>query len=247
MGEVWLGWDPALQRDVAIKTLRREIALSPQGLDRFLREARLAAKLHHTNAVTVYQVGVEGQTPYIAMEYIEGESLDTLVAPGQPLKWREATQAIRDAAAGLAAAHKLGLIHRDVKPANLIRTTDGITKVVDFGLARAQASQSQLTQQGSILGTPAYMAPEVWRRSEADARSDLYSLACTYYCLLTGEPAFDADNPIALGYQHTHELLPDPRQRVPDLPNAVCRILSKGASKEPADRYQTAAEMLADL
>lgn len=247
MGEVWLGWDAALQRDVAIKTLRREIALSPQGLDRFLREARLAAKLHHTNAVTVYQVGVEGQTPYIAMEYVEGQSLDQVVSPGRPMAWRQATRAVRDAAAGLDAAHKLGLIHRDIKPANLIRATDGVTKVVDFGLARVQAAQTQLTQQGSILGTPAYMAPEVWRRNETDARSDLYALTCTYYCLLTGEPPFDADNPVALGYQHTHEPLPDPRQRVPDLPNAVCRVLAKGASKDPQDRYQTAAAMLQDL
>lgn len=247
MGEVWLAWDAALQRDVAIKTLRPEVALSAQGLDRFLREARLAARLHHTNAVTVYQVGVEGTTPYIAMEYVEGRSLDKAVSPGQPMELREATHAIRDAAAGLSAAHKLDLIHRDVKPANLMRTTDGVTKVVDFGLARAQASQSQLTQRGSILGTPAYMAPELWRRKAADPRSDVYALACTYYCLLTGEPPFEAENPVALGYQHTHEPLPDPRQRVPDLPNAVCRILAEGANKDPDRRYQSADEMLKEL
>ena len=181
------------------------------------------------------------------MEYVEGQSLDKAVSPGKPMEWREATRAVRDAAAGLAAAHKLGLIHRDIKPANLMRTTDGVTKVVDFGLARAQAGQTQLTQQGALLGTPAYMAPELWRRKEADARSDLYALACTYYCLLTGELPFDADNFMALGYQHTHEPLPDPRQRVPDLPDGVCRILAKGASKEPDERYQSAAEMLEEL
>jgi formylglycine-generating enzyme required for sulfatase activity/serine/threonine protein kinase len=247
MGEVWLAWDPALQREVAIKTLRPEVALRSHGLDRFLREARLAARLHHTNAVTVYQAGVEGQTAYIAMEYVEGQSLDKAVSPGKPMDWHDATRAVRDAAAGLAAAHKLGLIHRDVKPSNLMRTLDGVTKVGDFGLARVQAAQTQLTQQGALLGTPAYMAPELWQRKEADASSDVYALACTYYCLLTGEGPFDADSFVALGYQHTYEPLPDPRQHASVLPDAVCRILVKGASKEPESRYQTAAEMLAEL
>ena len=207
----------------------------------------MAAKLHHTNAVAVYQAGVEGETAYIAMEYVEGQSLDDAVAPGKPLDWREATRAVRDAAAGLAAAHKLGLIHRDVKPANLMRTVDGVVKVADFGLARAQAGQTQLTQEGALLGTPAYMAPELWKREKADPRSDIYALACTYYCLLTGDAPFDGESFMALGYQHTHEPLPDPRQQAPGLPEDVCRIVARGASKEPADRYQTAAEMLADL
>ena len=236
MGEVWLAYDPSLDRQVAIKTLRPEVALGAQGLDRFLREARLAAKLHHTNAVTVYQVGVEGQTPYIAMEHVEGQSLDKAISPGKPMNWHEATRAVRDAAAGLAAAHKLGLIHRDIKPANLMRTTEGVTKVVDFGLARAQKAQTQLTQQGTLLGTPAYLAPELWQRQEADARSDVYALACTYYCLLTGEPPFDGENFVALGYQHTHEPLPDPREPGWRLPDAACRILTKGAEKDPAAR-----------
>ena len=247
MGEVWLAYDPSLDRQVAIKTLRPEVALGPQGLDRFLREARLAAKLHHTNAVTVYQVGAEGKTAYIAMEYVEGQSLDKAISPGKPMNWRDATRAVRDAAAGLAAAHKLGLIHRDIKPANLMRTTEGLTKVVDFGLARAQKAQTQLTQQGALLGTPAYLAPELWQRQEADARSDVYALACTYYCLLTGESPFDGDSFVALGYQHTHEPLPDPREQGWRLPDAACRILSKGTQKDPAARYQSAAEMQAGL
>ena len=133
MGVVWLAHDPALQRDVAVKVLRVENAVSPQYLERFLREARLAARLHHTNAVTVYQAGVDGKTAYIAMEYVEGQSLDKVVSRGKPMPWRDATAAVRDAAAGLAAAHKLGLIHRDVKPANLMRTADGVTKGLKTG------------------------------------------------------------------------------------------------------------------
>ena len=247
MGEVWLGYDPSLERHVAIKMLRAENAQSTHHFDRFVREAKLAARLHHTNAVTVYQVGVEGQAAYIAMEYVEGQSLDTVAGPGRPMDWREATRSVRDAAAGLAAAHELGLIHRDIKPANLMRTTAGVTKVVDFGLARSQAGQTQLTTEGVLLGTPAYMAPEAWRRQQVDARSDLYALGCTYYYLLTGDVPFDGDNFMALGYQHTHEPLPDPREHAANLPDGVCRVLAKAAAKDPADRFQAAEELVAEL
>ena len=133
MGEVWLAHDPSLDRDVAIKTLPPRFADNEDRLKRFLREARLAAKLHHTNTVTVYQVGQEGSLVYIAMEYVDGQSLDNAVSEGRPMPWQEATRAIRDAAAGLAAAHELGLVHRDIKPANLMRTKTGVTKVADFG------------------------------------------------------------------------------------------------------------------
>lgn len=253
MGVVWLAHDPDLDRDVAVKVLPQALAGDAHYLSRFLREARLAAKLSHPNIVTVHQVGTEiragsaEKLAYIVMELVDGGSLDKAVADHKPMPWREATRAVRDAAAGLAAAHKLGLIHRDVKPANLMRTAEGVVKVVDFGLARAQAGQTQLTQQGALLGTPAFMAPEIWRHQPSDARSDIYALACTYYYLLTSEVPFDGDNFMSLGYQHTHEPLPDARQHVPDLPDGVRRILAKGANKEPANRYQNAAELAADL
>ncbi len=181
MGEVWLAHDPSLDRNVAIKTLPPRFAANQDRLKRFLREARLAAKLHHTNTVTVYQVGQEGSLVYIAMEYVDGQSLDNAVSEGRPMPWQEATRATRDAAAGLEAAHKLGLVHRDIKPANLMRTRDGVTKVADFGLARSQFAESRMTQEGSVLGTPAYMSPEQWQGGQVDGRSDLYSLACAYY------------------------------------------------------------------
>lgn len=202
MGEVWLAHDPNLSRDVAIKTLPSRFAADQQRLQRFLREARLAAKLHHQNTVTVYQVGQEENLVYIAMEYVDGQSLDKAVSPGQPMEWREATRAIRDAAAGLAAAHQLGLVHRDIKPSNLLRTTSRVTKVADFGLARSQFAESRLTQDGSVLGTPAYMAPEQWQGGQVDARSDLYSLSCAYYCLLTGQDPYGDTAPGALVLQH---------------------------------------------
>ena len=150
-------------------------------LKRFLREAKSAARLHHTNVAAVHQAGAEGRLAYIAMEYVEGTSLDKAVSENKPMAWREATRVIRDAAAGLGAAHAIGLVHRDIKPANLIRTKDGVTKVVDFGLARGQQTNTQLTQQGTLLGTPAYMAPEQWtrrrgRRAERLVLADLHVL-----------------------------------------------------------------------
>jgi urea transport system substrate-binding protein len=247
MGVVWLAHDPGLDRDVAVKVLPPEWAKDAVYLKRFLREARAAAKLNHPNTVTIYQVAADGPLVYLAMELVEGVSLDEAVEPGRPMPWREAARAIRDAAAGLAAAHEIGLVHRDIKPANLMRTAKGVTKVVDFGLARGLAVDSQLTQQGVLLGTPLYMAPEQWMGKEADARADLYSLVCTYYYLLTGQPPYEAPSAPSLGYQHRYEPFPDPRQRVPDLPQAVCRVLARGAEKDPADRYQTAVELIAAL
>jgi formylglycine-generating enzyme required for sulfatase activity len=247
MGHVYLAHDPHLDRDVAIKVLPREFAADEERVNRFLREARLAAKIQHPNTVIIHQVAVEDGLASIVMELLDGGSLEEIIAERGPMPWREATRAIRDAAAGLAAAHEIGLVHRDVKPANLMRTGKGVTKVVDFGLVRATEGNSQLTQQGMILGTPAYMAPEQWMGKEADARADLYSLVCTYYYLLTGQPPYEAPSTPSLGYQHRYEPFPDPRKLVPDLPQAVCRVLARGAEKDPADRYQTAAELIAAL
>jgi serine/threonine protein kinase len=139
MGEVWLGHDSALDRPVAIKVLPRQVAQDPERRKRFLREARLAAQLIHTHCVAVYLAEVQDQWPFIAMEFVDGPTLDAHLAAHGPLPWREAARIVRDAAAGLAAAHDLGLVHRDVKPANLMQTSKGTVKVVDFGLARAQA------------------------------------------------------------------------------------------------------------
>ena len=162
MGVVYLARDPILDRQVAIKVLPAALSSDEERLKRFLREAKSAARLHHTNVAAVHQAGAEGRLAYIAMEYVEGMSLDKAVAENKPMAWREATRVIRDAAAGLAAAHAIGLVHRDIKPANLIRTKDGVTKVVDFGLVCGLQTNTQLTQQGQLLGTPAYMAPEQW-------------------------------------------------------------------------------------
>jgi predicted Zn finger-like uncharacterized protein len=247
MGEVWLAFDPDLEREVAIKTLRAEIAGDPEYGERFLREARSAAKLQHPHTATVFQVGREGPFVYLVMEYLAGGSLEQQLAADGPLGWREAAHAIRDAAAGLAAAHHIGLVHRDVKPGNLIRSLDGLVKMADFGLARARTQSAQITQQGALVGTPAYMAPELWQGGTADARSDLYSLICTFFHLLTGRVPFDGESTPAIGYQHCHQPLPDLRQLSPGLPDGIYKIVNKGLRKAPSDRYQTAEALLEDL
>ena len=247
MGDVWLAHDPNLDRDVAIKVLPPMFSQDRKLLKRFRREAKLAARLDHANTVKVYEAGVDGKRAFIVMQFVDGGSLDQAVSTQGRLDWREATRAIRDAAAGLAAAHRVGLVHRDVKPANLMRSTGGKTKVVDFGLARSQIGDTQLTQQGMLLGTPAYMSPEQWKGERVDHRSDLYSLICTYYFLLTGQVPFGATEAPALGYQHLHEPFPDPRQVVPGLPDGVCRILARGSQKDPAKRYQSGDELTAEL
>ena len=240
MGVVYLGHDRTLGRDVAIKVLPEGFATNKQRLRRFLREARTAAHVHNTHVATVYHAGVEQGCAYIAMEFVDGGSLDKAISSEKPMPWREATGVVRDAAIGLAAAHAKGLIHRDIKPANLMRTREGVTKVVDFGLARAQAGQTHLTQEGSVLGTPAFMSPEQWRGQDLDDRSDIYSLACSYYYLLTGRAPFEDAAVGALGHLHCNEPFPDPRDFVADLPDGVCRILSQGVAKEPSQRFQSA-------
>jgi serine/threonine protein kinase len=247
MGHVYLAYDPNLDREVALKVLPPTLAADETRRKRFLREAKLAARVQHTNVAQIHQAGIDGPFAYIAMEFVQGNSLAQVIAADGPLPWREATRVIRDAAAGLRAAHELGLVHRDIKPANLVRTSDGITKVLDFGLARADQTETQLTQPGMLLGTPAYMAPEQWIGSEADARSDLYALTCTWYCLLVGHGPFHATSLPAMGYQHRHEPLPDPRDSVPDLPDHVCRLLLRGAAKNPSARFQSPDELIAEV
>jgi len=173
MGEVWLCHDPDLGRDVAIKLLPASLAKDQQRLKRFLREARAAARLDHANVVAVHQAGADGQRAFIVMQYVDGGSLDKAVAARGPLAWREATQVIRDAAAGLSAAHEMGLVHRDVKPANLMRTTTGATKVVDFGLVRGGDVESHVTQDGR-----SWARPPSWHRSNGRVGKSTRGATC---------------------------------------------------------------------
>jgi serine/threonine-protein kinase len=247
-GVVYRAFDTNLERSVAIKMLPPKIAkMGPAILDRFLREARSAAKLAHTNIVTIHQICPYKDTYYIVMELVDGGALHEYLAAQKRFPAGEATRIIRAAAEGLGHAHKRGIIHRDVKPGNIMMTKDGQVKVSDFGLARDVLQGHDIVGAGHSLGTPRYMAPEQARGEEPTASSDLYSLAATYYALLTGRAPFDAPTEREIMIKQVQEPVPDPRQFMPDLPIAVFRFFEKAMAKDPNDRYMTADEFVAAL
>src|SRR6266545_4884708 len=219
MAEVFEGRDRLLARRVAIKVLLAEFAQDPSFLVRFKREAQAAASLSHPNIVAVYDTGVEGATNFIVMEYVEGRTLRDLLRIGGPPPPDRAAGIAADACGALAAAHARGLIHRDVKPANVMLTGDGTVKVMDFGIARATTSEP-ITQTHAVIGTAQYISPEQVEGREVDARSDLYSLGCMLYEMLTGRVPFSGESPIAIAYRHVRED-PVPLQRIdPRVPPA---------------------------
>jgi len=246
MAEVFEGRDRLLARRVAIKVLLAEFARDPSFLVRFKREAQAAASLSHPNIVAVYDTGVEGATNFIVMEYVEGRTLRDLLRIGGPPPPDRAAGIAADACGALAAAHARGLIHRDVKPANVMLTGDGTVKVMDFGIARATTSET-ITQTHAVIGTAQYISPEQVEGREVDARSDLYSLGCMLYEMLTGRVPFSGESPIAIAYRHVREDPVPPRRIDPRVPPALEAITLRAMAKNPGHRYQTAAEMEADL
>ena len=247
-GVVYRVFDTNLERSVAIKMLPPRIAKAGKGLlDRFLREARSAAKLSHPNIVTIHQICPYKDTFYIVMELVDGGALHEHLAQRRRFEPAEATRVIRAAAEGLGHAHRRGIIHRDIKPGNIMLTNDGQVKVSDFGLARDVLQGRDIVGPGHSLGTPRYMAPEQALGEEPTASSDLYSLAATYYALLTGRAPFDAPTERELMKMHVTEELPDPRQFVPSLPAAAFRFFEKAMAKQPDERFLTAEEFVEAL
>ncbi len=249
MGIVYKAHDTTIERNVAIKMLPRELSADQTSLQRFLAEARAAGKLSHPNAVTIHEIAHEAGTHFIVMELVSGECIaDRLERHGQ-FSVLEATQIAADSCKGLAAAHAVGLIHRDVKPANLLRSEDGTVKVGDFGLAKGTVkSAEQMTHVGQVVGTPYFMSPEQCESKPVDHRSDLYSLGATYYSLLTGEsPYHDTGTTVQVMYAHCHSEPPDPRKLDQAIPDACAAIVARAMAKRPEDRYQSADEMLVDL
>jgi len=247
-GVVYHAFDTSLERSVAIKMLPPKIAKTSKSLvDRFLREARSAAKLSHPNIVTIHQICPYKDTFYIVMELVEGGALHERLVQQRRFEPVEATRIIRAAAEGLGHAHRRGIIHRDIKPGNIMLTNDGQVKVSDFGLARDVLQGRDIIGPGHSLGTPRYMAPEQALGDEPTASSDLYSLAATYYALLTGRAPFDAPSDRELMKKHVTEDVPDPRQFVPELPVAVFRFFERAMAKQPEERYLTAEEFVEAL
>jgi serine/threonine protein kinase len=251
MSEVHRGRDVRLGREVAVKVLRADLARDPQFQLRFRREAQNAAALNHPAIVAVYDTGETesefGALPYIVMEYVDGQTLREIVKTEGPLSQQRVIEVMADVCAALDFSHRHGIIHRDVKPANIMITRGGAVKVMDFGIARALADSQSMTQTAAVIGTAQYLSPEQARGEAVDARSDVYAAGCVLFELLTGEPPFSGDSPVAVAYQHVREDVRQPSEVNPDVPPELDAIVLKAMSKNPANRYQSAAEMRSDL
>jgi serine/threonine-protein kinase len=252
MSEVHLARDLRLHRDVAVKVLRADLARDPSFYLRFRREAQNAAALNHPAIVAVYDTGeattASGPLPYIVMEYVDGVTLRDIVHNDGPMPPRRALEVIADACQALNFSHQHGIIHRDVKPANIMISDAGAVKVMDFGIARALADTgNKVTQTAAVIGTAQYLSPEQARGESVDARSDVYSLGCVLYEMLTGEPPFVGDSPVAVAYQHVREDPIPPSQKRAGISAELDAVVLKALTKNPDNRYQSAAEMRADL
>jgi serine/threonine-protein kinase len=248
MGEVYLATQVSLNRSVAIKVLKSDFASNPTYLGRLKSEATAVAKLNHANIVHVYTMGCVGDVHFIAMEYVQGTNLKDYIVKKGALDLPLAYSIMRQTAQAIAAAGEVGLIHRDVKPENILLTKKGRVKVADFGLCRDQEGEGlHLTQSGVTMGTPLYMSPEQAQGHAVDHRSDLYSLGVTFYHMLTGVPPFQAETAIALALKQVRETPRSMLVHRPELPSELDRLVLKLMAKSPVDRYQSAGEMLADL
>ena len=257
MAEVHLGFDTRLSRVVAIKMLRRDLALDSIFQARFRREAQSAASLNHPNIVAVYDTGEEIVSdatnrslaiPYIVMEYVEGHTVKELISDGTAVPINEAIEIVSGVLSALQYSHANHLVHRDIKPGNIMLTPEGKVKVMDFGIARALTdSQATMTQTNAVVGTAQYLSPEQARGETVDARSDLYSTGVVLFELLTGRPPFKGDSAVAVAYQHVEQIPPTPSSILSDIPDSLDRVVLKALAKNRDDRYRSAAEMLSDL
>lgn len=235
-----------LNRYVAIKVLRDEFANDAEFIKRFQVEAQSAASLSHPNIVSIYDVGYEDGMHYIVMELIEGKTLKEIIKEKGKLPWREAVGIASQIASGLSQAHQNHIVHRDIKPHNIIITKDGVAKVTDFGIAKA-VSNSTINAFGSTIGSVHYFSPEHARGGYTDEKSDIYSLGVVLYEMCTGKLPFDGENAVAVALKHIQETPKEPIEICKDLPQAVNDIIMKAMKREPSERYSTAAEMYKDL
>ncbi len=247
MATVYVALDQRLDREVALKVMRSDLARDETFVSRFRREARSAAQLSHPNVVAVYDQGEDDGHVFLAMELVRGLTLRQVMQAEGPLTPRAALDIIDPVLQALGAAHSAGLIHRDVKPENVILREDGTVKVADFGLARAIAAGTSTDQTGVLLGTVAYLSPEQVERGIADARSDVYAAGLLLFEMLAGSKAFIGDSPIHVAYQHVHSEVPMPSSRVNTVPAELDRLVARASARDPDNRPRDANELLAEV
>jgi eukaryotic-like serine/threonine-protein kinase len=246
MSTVYLARDETLDRAVAVKVMHREMSEQEDQLQRFRQEARAVAKLSHPNIVAVIDAGEDGGHPYIVFEYVEGETLKQRITRLGALDVQDAIAYTIEVARGLSIAHSRQMVHRDVKPQNVLIDTEGRAKLTDFGISR-ELEKDGLTATGRVLGTTDYVAPEQAMGRGVDPRSDIYSLGVVLYEMLTGDVPFHADSQVGVAMKHVHEELPDVQRRRPELSAAVALVVERATAKDPAERYQRVEEMTDDL
>lgn len=247
MADVYEARDTLLGRRVAVKVLHSQFSSDEAFVKRFRREAQAAANLSHPNIVSIYDWGEDGSTYFIVMELIEGRTLRDVLKSERQLLPRRACEVGAEVAAALAVAHRAGLVHRDIKPGNILLAPDGTVRVTDFGIARAWDDSQELTRTGAVIGTATYFSPEQAQGMTADERSDLYSLGVVMYEMVTGMPPFTGDSPVAVAYQHVSTPVTAPSTLNADIPSVLETIITSALSKDPEGRYQTADDMRADL
>jgi serine/threonine-protein kinase len=246
MGVLYRGHDPKLERDVAVKMMHVDFTGDDTARERFQREARAVARLQHRNVVTIHELGDLDGTPYIVMEFLSGQDLEHILkSTTSTLPLVKKLDIGIQLCEGLGYAHDQGIVHRDIKPGNVRVLEDGTVKILDFGIAKF--AMSSVTQSGTVMGTPSYMAPEQIMGQPVDGRADLFSTGVLLYELLAGKKPFVGDSPTSVVYQIMHGEATSIRELVPDLPDALAEVVSRALEKDPAQRYAKASELASDL
>jgi serine/threonine protein kinase/tetratricopeptide (TPR) repeat protein len=246
MGRVYRAFDKKIEEEVALKLIRSEIAAEKRTVDRFRNEIKTTRKITHKNVCRTHDLGEEGKSLFITMEYVRGEDLKSLMRRTRVLAAGTAVSIARQVAEGLGEAHRLGVVHRDLKPGNIMIDKDGNAKIMDFGIARSLA-RAGTTAEGAVIGTPEYMSPEQVEGKPADQRADIYSLGIILFEMVTGRAPFEGDTSLAIAHKHRYEPAPDPRTLNPQIPDELGHTILRCLEKEREVRYQTTEELLSEL